>query len=176
VALGKGGAFVGAHPMAGSERSGWEHGTPDLFEGRTCFVTPHKGADPRALRLVSRLWRDLGAKVVAVDPDTHDTIVAHISHLPQVLASALCSFLAGKPSSWRDFAGGGLRDTTRIAASNPRVWMPILRQNRRAVSAALQGLIRELDAFDAALSKSDSRKVSARLRRARNYRIGLRTP
>jgi prephenate dehydrogenase len=160
--------------MAGSEKTGWENGRADLFEGRTCFVTPLKGADTRAVRLVSRFWRGLGCKVVTVDPGLHDRIVAHISHLPQVLASALCAFLAGKDPSWRDFAGGGLRDTTRIAASSPGIWRSIFKQNRAQVLAAVRGLKTELNAFESDLSKGRWRTVAARLERARTYRLGVR--
>src|ERR1700690_2822144 len=83
-ALGGRAHFVGAHPMAGSEKTGWEHATAELFERRTCFVTPLPSTDPDAAARVVAFWRDLGAEVVSVDPDTHDEVVAHVSHLPQV--------------------------------------------------------------------------------------------
>jgi len=166
--------FVGAHPMAGSEKTGWENGNADLFEGRTCFVTPVAGTDPAAAAKVVRFWRDLGAEVVTVEPDRHDEIVAHISHLPQVLASSLCSFLADCDPSWRNYAAGGLRDTTRIAGSNPKIWMSILEENRDEVLRALRGFQDELQGLQAALANRDFAEVSTRLERGRAYRDRFR--
>ncbi len=81
--------FVGSHPMAGSEKTGWENATDTLFNQRTCFVTPLPDTDAAAAALVVRFWQDIGMNVATVSPDEHDEIVAHISHLPQVIASTL---------------------------------------------------------------------------------------
>jgi len=166
--------FVGAHPMAGSEKTGWQHGTPDLFEGRTCFVTPVDSTHPEALKKVVAFWRDLGAEVVTIDPDKHDEIVAHISHLPQVLASSLCAFLSARDPGWRNFAGGGLRDTTRIASSDPKLWRTILAENRDEVLRALREFQDELQGLQAALANRDYVEVTARLERGRAYRDKFR--
>ena len=167
--------FVGAHPMAGSEKTGWENGTATLFERRTCFVTPPSGADADAVSRVKDFWRGLGSEVVLVDPDRHDEIVAHISHLPQAVASSLCSFLAGKDPAWRNYAGGGLRDTTRIAASDPILWRGILEENREQVRRALREFQAELQAFEEALDRGDWAEVTARLARGKAYRDQFRT-
>jgi prephenate dehydrogenase len=166
--------FVGSHPMAGSEKNGWEHADPDLFAGRACFVTPLEKTDPAAIKTVVKFWQDLGAEVATLDPDAHDEIVAHISHLPQVLASTLCAFLAKKNPAWRNFAGGGLRDTTRIAASNPQLWRTILEQNRDEVLRALRQFQDELQAMQASLSNRDWFDVIARLERGKAYRDQFR--
>jgi cyclohexadieny/prephenate dehydrogenase len=166
--------FVGSHPMAGSEKTGWENASANLFERRTCFVTPGPQTDPVAAAAVTRFWADLGAEPVTVAPDKHDEIVAHISHLPQVLASSLCAFLATKDPAWRNFAGGGLRDTTRIAGSDARLWRTILEQNRDEVLAALRQYQDELHAFQIALANRDYPEVTARLERARAYRDKFR--
>jgi cyclohexadieny/prephenate dehydrogenase len=166
--------FVGAHPMAGSEKTGWENAKADLFEGRTCFVTPVGAGTEEATSKVVHFWRELGSEVVTMDPDKHDEIVAHISHLPQVLASSLCSFLASRDPSWRNFAGGGLRDTTRIAASDPKLWKTILEENRDEVLRALRGFQDELQELQAALANRDYIEVAARLERGRAYRDKFR--
>jgi cyclohexadieny/prephenate dehydrogenase len=166
--------FVGAHPMAGSEKTGWEHASADLFERRTCFVTPLPTTDPGAAAKVAGFWRDLGAEVVSVDPDTHDEVVAHISHLPQVIASSLCAFLATRDHAWRNFAGGGLRDTTRIAGSDSKLWASILEQNRDEVLRALRRFQDDLEGFQAALANRDFVEVAARLERGRAYRDKFR--
>ena len=131
IALGAKAHFVGSHPMAGSEKTGWEHATENLFERRTCFVTPLDSTDASAVATVVQFWHDLGAEVVTVAPDAHDEIVAHISHLPQVLASTLCAFLAKKkirrgaitpaavcatpPALPRATRKSGVRSSSRIA-------------------------------------------------------------
>jgi prephenate dehydrogenase len=173
-AVGKKATFIGSHPMAGSEKTGWEHGSAELFSGRTCFVTPLDDAPAHATETLVRFWRDLGADPVTLEPDRHDEIVAHISHLPQVLASALCAFLASRDASWRNFAGGGLRDTTRIAASDPHLWRTILEENRDEVLRALRAFEDELHGFKSALSNRDYAQVSAILERGREYRQKFR--
>jgi prephenate dehydrogenase len=170
AAVGRDAHFVGAHPMAGSEKTGWEHSTAELFERRTCFVTPLAATAPTAVQTVVTFWRALGAEVVSVAPDEHDEIVAHISHLPQVVASSLCAFLARKNPAWRNYAGGGLRDTTRIAGSDPKLWRTILEQNRDEVLRALREFEDELHAFQAALANRDYVEVVARLERGKAYR------
>ncbi len=174
IALGAHGYFVGSHPMAGSEKTGWEHSTEALFERRTCFVTPLAESDKVATETVVQFWHTLGAEVVTVAPDTHDEIVAHISHLPQVLASALCGFLAKKNPAWRNYAGGGLRDTTRIAGSDATIWRAILEQNRDEVLRALSQFEDELHGFRTALSNRDYVEVAARLERGKAYRDQFR--
>lgn len=166
--------FVGSHPMAGSEKTGWEHSTEKLFEHRTCFVTPLGGTDNRAAETVVRFWHELGAEVVTVAPDAHDEIVAHISHLPQVLATTLCSFLAKKNPAWRNHSGGGLRDTTRIAGSDPAIWRAILEQNRDEVLRALSQFEDELHGFRTALSNRDYVELAARFERGKAYRDQFR--
>ena len=173
-ALGGRAHFVGAHPMAGSEKTGWEHASPTLFEGRTCFVTPVASTPPEPLAKVVAFWKDLGSEVVTLDPDRHDEIVAHISHLPQVLASSLCAFLSARDPSWRNYAGGGLRDTTRIAASDPKLWRTILEENRDEVLRALRAFQDELQELQSALANRDFVEVTARLERGRAYRDKFR--
>ncbi len=173
-AIGATAHFVGSHPMAGSEKTGWQHGIGTLFEGRTCFVTPLEQTNPVAVATVVRFWQDLGAEPVTLAPDEHDEIVAHISHLPQVLASTLCAWLAQKNPAWRNYAGGGLRDTTRIAAGDPLLWRTILEQNREEVLRALRQYEDELHAFQIALANRDYTALTARLERARAYRREFR--
>ncbi|MGH7996163.1 MAG: prephenate dehydrogenase, partial [Opitutaceae bacterium] len=162
--------FVGSHPMAGSERTGWENGSAALFEGRTCFVTPTPDTDAAAAARIAAFWGALGMTVASVSPEAHDEIVAHISHLPQVLASALCAFLAGQDPVWRDYAGNGLRDTTRIAAGDPVLWRAILEANRERVLKALAGFRGELDAIEEAMVRSDWPSLANRMARGKAYR------
>ncbi len=166
--------FVGAHPMAGGEKTGWEHGTAELFVNRTCFVTPLPDTDVAATETVVRFWADLGAEVTTLHPDAHDEIVAHISHLPQAVATSLATFLGARNAAWRNFAGGGLRDTTRIAASDATMWIEIFQQNRDEILRALRQYQDELQGFHAALSNRDWPEVRARLERGKAWRDGFR--
>jgi len=166
--------FVGSHPMAGSEKTGWQHAQADLFEGRTCFVTPLAETAPHATETVASFWQALGAQVVRLAPLQHDEAVAHISHLPQALASTLCAALARKNADWPQYAGGGLRDTTRIAGSDPQLWRTIFEQNRDAVLRALNGFESELRGFRAALAAKDYDAVADTLARGQHYRQQFR--
>jgi len=173
-ALAAGRHFIGSHPMAGSEKTGWEHGREDLFKGRIAFVTPLPESDPQAAEKVAAFWQALGSDPATCAPDAHDEIVAHISHLPQVLASTLCATLAKKDIRWRNYAGGGLRDTTRIAGSDPKLWKTILEQNRDEVLRALRACQEELHGMERALANRDWFEVQAILERGKAYRDQFR--
>jgi len=108
-----------------------------------------------------------------VTPEVHDQIVAHISHLPQLVASALCAFLADQNPGWKHFAGGGLRDTTRIAGSDPQLWKSIFAANAGPVLAALRGLQAELAQCEQALAAGDWDAVAAMMSRGKHYRDGF---
>ena len=166
--------FVGSHPMAGSQHTGWEHGRADLFVGRAVFVTPLATTDAGATAQVAAFWTALAAEVATVAPDAHDEIVAHISHLPQVIASTLCASLAKKDLRWRNFSGGGLRDTTRIAGSDPKLWKTILEQNRDEVLRALRSYQEELHGMERALANRDWFEVQAIMERGKAYRDQFR--
>ena len=173
-ALTAGHHFVGSHPMAGSEKTGWEHGRADLFVRRTVFVTPLPETALKAVERVAAFWTALEADVATVAPDSHDEIVAHISHLPQVLASTLCASLAKRDPKWRNYGGGGLRDTSRIAGSDPKLWKTILEQNRDEVLRALRAYQEELHGMERALANRDWFEVQAILERGRAYRDQFR--
>jgi prephenate dehydrogenase len=174
-AMGSKAYFVGSHPMAGSEKTGWANGTADFFEGRTCFVTPLEATPAAAVTAVAAFWKRLGMSVVVVGPDKHDEIVGAISHLPMVLASTLSLVMARKDIAWRGYAGGGLRDTTRIAASDPRIWRPIFEQNRNVILDVIKEFQNELKALEMAMARGDWDKVTASLERARAYREGFKS-
>lgn len=166
--------FIGAHPMAGSEKTGWENSTDSLFEKRVCFVTPLPNADEQAVAAVVGFWHNLGADVTTVSPDQHDEITAHISHLPQAVATSLATFLATKSPQWRNLSGNGLRDTTRIAASDATMWIEIFQQNRDEVLRTLSQFQDELHGFQSALANRDWLEVRARLERGKAWRDGFR--
>ena len=143
--------YVGAHPMAGRERSGVVAARGDLFEGRAFVVAPSEHSSPRAVATVKALGADVGATVVVVDPQAHDAAVAVVSHLPQVAASLVAARLESVPDDAVALAGQGLRDVTRIAASDPQLWTQILAANAPAVRDVLLAMRDDLDAVVTAL-------------------------
>ena len=164
------GRYVGGHPMAGSERSGPEAADPTLFSGATWVLTPDDGTDDAALRAVGDLVRTVGGRVLVLDAPTHDTTVALVSHLPQLVASVLADVAADAIGAERDavlaVAGPGFRDTTRIAASDPALWLDVLAGNREAVTAALAAFGARLDELAAAVRTGDDATIGAVLGRA----------
>ncbi len=171
------GRFVGGHPMAGSERSGPDAADEQLFQGATWVLTPTATTDDDVLPRLSTLLRAFGARVVALEPDRHDELVAIVSHLPQVVASVLADVAADAVEATGDavlsVAGGGYRDTTRIAASDPALWLPILEGNRAAVLEALEAYADRLDVLREALQSGDATGVESILARASRGRRQL---
>lgn len=171
--------FLGGHPMSGSEESGLAGADPTLFQGTTWVLTPTRTSDPEVFNAVSGHLRAVGARVLAVDPATHDRIVATASHLPQILASTLADEADATARTAGDgvlaVAAGGFRDLTRIAASDPDLWTDILAHNRSAVLEALASYEERLRRFHAALDAGDWAEVRRRLAEGRSARRRLPT-
>ena len=165
--------FVGSHPMAGSEKSGYAVARVDLFAGATVVVTPRESTDPAVAKGVAELWAALGARVVVLDPDTHDRAVAAISHLPHVAAWALVDAVARFEPDAFTIAARGFKDTTRIAASDPDVWREILTANRSAVRAALLAYRAALDHLESLIASPDTAALTAYLTHMKSTRERL---
>ena len=131
-------AFVGSHPLAGSEQAGYRVSRTDLFRGATVIVTPTEATELAALKKTTEFWEALGARVSSLDPETHDRTVAAISHLPHLIACALVDGAARVEPAALEFAARGFRDTTRIAAGDPDMWTEIFLANRDALTATVQ--------------------------------------
>jgi prephenate dehydrogenase len=150
--------FVGAHPMAGSEKSGIAIATAALFEGAICIITPTKKSRPATVQKVQRFWEALGCRVVRLSPRQHDMSIALISHLPHIAASCLVNAIARNsrdPLSTMSLAGKGFRDTTRIAAGSPNLWAGICMENRDAILGSLASLEQEVSEFADLLRSQD---------------------
>lgn len=158
--------FVGSHPMAGSEQGGWEHADAQLFQGRTCAITPVDNEES-AVRKIEQFWVSLGMRTVRFQPRQHDQIVALTSHMPHAAASAIASLLT--PEAW-PLAATGFRDTTRVASGDAGLWTSILLENRKAVAERLNELTLVLRQFVEALEANDSAAVEALLARGQHAR------
>ncbi|AXK45064.1 prephenate dehydrogenase [Brachybacterium saurashtrense] len=137
--------YIGAHPMAGREISGVIAARADLFQGRPFVVVPHEGTDPRAVSALRGLATEIGSVPTTMDAAAHDAAVAHVSHVPQVMASLLAATLLHPTEAALGLAGQGLRDTTRIADSDPRLWVEILGANAGAVAEVLGAVRGQMD-------------------------------
>ena len=159
--------YVGAHPMAGSHQSGLRHARPDLLEGAACVVTPGPHAPAEAREAVCAFWRDLGTRVLVREPAVHDREVAWVSHAPHALAFAFAHALAGAPGGAGEVRGGGFRDFTRIAWSDPELWSDILVHNRKAVAEPLAAAAEGLAALSRLLEAGDGDALHRFLANAR---------
>jgi prephenate dehydrogenase len=151
--------FIGGHPICGSEARGPERANGELFEGATWFLTPAAATEPERYKLLHGFVSALGATPVAVDPEAHDRLVAVTSHLPHALANVLLNQAGASRVDGHEpllNAGGSLRDMTRIAGANPRIWVDIFLENREALGAALAEHRRRLEQVEAALAAGDA--------------------
>jgi prephenate dehydrogenase len=136
--------FLPTHPMAGREIGGASSARADLFQGRSWILTPEADCAPESKNLVLELITLLGATPIELSALDHDAAVAKISHLPQIAASLVAKQLAGTPAEWMELAGQGLRDTTRIAGSDEKLWKEIIYSNRAEISQLLTSLQNDL--------------------------------
>ena len=143
--------YIGTHPMAGRERGGPMSGRADLFVGRPWVVVDHGNVSYQNAAAIDDLILDLGATLVELTPEQHDQAVALVSHVPQVVSSLLARRLIEAPHAALNLAGQGLRDVTRIASSDPELWVQILGQNAQPVAEILRAYRDDLDRFVAAL-------------------------
>jgi len=151
--------FVGGHPICGSEARGPENASAGLFEGATWFLTPVAHTDPARHRLVHNFVSDLGATPVAIDADAHDRLVAMTSHVPHVLANIVANQTGASRIEGHEplaHAGGSLRDMTRIAGANPRIWVDIFLDNAESIRGALAEHRRRIEQVEAALEQGDT--------------------
>jgi prephenate dehydrogenase len=162
--------FVGSHPLAGSEKSGFEHASVVQFKGRVCVLTPGSTTPDDALRAIDGFWQAIGMQTVTMHASTHDRILARTSHFPHVIAYALASLLEAGDAP---YVAGGFRDTTRIAASDPALWAPILLANRDAVLETLKTHQGVLSVIEDALVKRDAALLRERLLEGQRARQSL---
>jgi prephenate dehydrogenase len=153
--------FVGSHPIAGRERSGPHHASADLFVQRPWVVCPTPQSAPEAIDAVTALAQSCGAVVTVMSAAAHDALLARLSHVPQLLASALAGSLVDLDRSEAALAGTGLRDTSRLADSDSGLWAEIVAANPAAVADALRAVVGPLDALLATLEAARPTEVAS---------------
>ena len=164
--------FVPGHPIAGSEQHGVAAANPDLFVGHRVILTPINETDEAAIDSVAELWRSLGATITFMSPEHHDQVLAQTSHLPHLLAYALVDTLSlgGDSLDVFQYAAGGFRDFTRIAASDPVMWRDIFLTNPGPVLDALDRYIEEVGSLRRMISDGNEEQMSALFTRAKAAR------
>jgi prephenate dehydrogenase len=176
--------FIGAHPIAGNEKTGVAAGSDQLFRGARCILTPTRHTNLGALERVKQLWEETGSILLTMDPHLHDQILGAVSHLPHVVAFALMIALADLrdheiPSlDLAGHSGGGLRDTTRIAASSSEMWRDIFLWNRDNLVSFIDRFERALEELKHLIKAGDAAGIEKAIERAKAERekLNARTP
>lgn len=152
--------FIGSHPMAGSDKTGFEHAQATLFENAACFITPTEQSQAKAQYEVIEFWQKIGCHIKLLPPHEHDYLVATISHLPHLLASLLVNTVVNfNTTDALQWVGGGFRDSTRVALGSPTMWNEILLQNREAVLKSIQNFRQHLNEAERFLQQNQSLQV-----------------
>ncbi len=169
--------FVGAHPLAGAEKSGAEAASARLFQGGKCILTPSPNTDAKALETVASIWRESGMELVLMDAQSHDRIVGAISHLPHIVASCLVQAIKGfpdRPEELLGYASGGFYDTTRVASGHPEIWRDIYLWNREAVLEAISQFDLSLRRLKRFIKEEDEAGLLKELKEAKKLRDQLK--
>ena len=169
--------FVPGHPVAGTEHSGPEAGFAELFHDRWCILTPPPGTAPEAVAKVTALWEGAGMRVVTMEAEHHDRVMAVTSHLPHLIAYTIVGTATELGQDLQSevvaYSAGGFRDFTRIAASDPVMWRDIFLENREAVLELLQRFSEDLTALQRAIRRGDGETLHKWFTRTRAIRRSI---
>lgn len=159
--------YIPAHPLAGSHLTGFENAMPNLYENRMCVITPTRENRADDVAAVHRFWRGLGMRTCEMSAQEHDRILALTSHLPHLAAAVVAGLV---DESMLEFAAGGYRDTTRVAAGDPGIWTAIFRENRPQMLASIDRMVSSLEDFKTALESDDTSAMMEFLSSAKRKR------
>ena len=156
-------SWIPSHPIAGTEESGPGAGFSELFQNRWCILTPSKKAKEKDVKLLETFWKKIGSKVDIMDAKQHDYILSITSHIPHLIAYNIVNtsikIQDEKESSIVKYSAGGLRDFTRIAASNPIMWRDVFIQNKKNTSEMIDKFIKNLEGLKKAIENEDGKKL-----------------
>jgi len=167
-------SWIPSHPIAGTEESGPEAGFSELFQNRWCILTPSKQAKEKDINLLQTFWEKVGSKVDIMDAKQHDYILSITSHIPHLIAYNIVNTSLDiqdeKESTIVKYSAGGLRDFTRIAASNPIMWRDVFIQNKKNTSKMVDKFIRNLEDLKKAIENEDGKKLEQIFTRTKKIR------
>jgi len=156
-------SWISSHPITGTEESGPEAGFSELFENRWCILTPSKKTNDKDIKLLETFWKKMGSKVDIMDAKQHDYILSITSHIPHLIAYNIVNTTLNvqdkKESDVVKYSAGGLRDFTRIAASNPIMWRDVFIQNKKNTSKMIDQFIKNLEDLKKAIENEDGKKL-----------------
>ena len=156
-------SWISSHPIAGTEESGPEAGFSELFENKWCILTPSKKTNDKDIKLLETFWEKIGSKVDIMDAKQHDYILSITSHMPHLIAYNIVNTTLKaqdkKESDVVKYSAGGLRDFTRIAASNPIMWRDVFVQNKKNTSMMIDNFITNLEDLKKAIENEDGKKL-----------------
>ncbi len=166
--------FVGGHPIAGTEKSGVEHSVENLFERAKFIITPTKRTDKEAKEKIRRLWEKLGSEVIEMDPYHHDRVFAAVSHLPHVVAYSIVEAIGQLSKEVNEnlfeFTGGGFRDFTRIAMSDPIMWRDICIENKENILSSIKKFKEAVEEVERLIESEDREGLKEFFKRAKEKR------
>jgi len=155
--------WIPSHPIAGTEESGPKAGYADMFENRWCIISPPKESAKQPIQILKSLWEAFGSKVKIMTPEEHDEILSLTSHLPHAIAYNLVRTVINVEDKLKQevvqYSAGGLRDFTRIAASNPLMWRDIFLDNNENISKGIENFIEKLQELKKALNDKNGDKL-----------------
>ena len=170
--------FVGGHPIAGTEKSGVENAVENLFLNAKFVITPTENTDREALNRVKRLWENLGSEIVEMDPFHHDRVFAAVSHLPHVVAYSMVSAIGRLSNELQtnlfEYTGGGFKDFTRIAMSDPVMWRDICIANRENVLNAIKAFKETIETVEKFIKEKNEGKLEEFFKQARKKRSSVK--
>jgi prephenate dehydrogenase len=166
--------FIFSHPIAGSEKSGYLNSKEGLFDNKITVITKLPHSKQVAIDTCINLWSLLGAKTINLNLEDHDKYFAQTSHLPHFIAFALISMISKSEDLKKDtFTGGGLKDITRIASSDPKMWEDIFISNRLNILKEIKSFKSEIDKFEKLIEEQDAKEINQFIKNAKNFRDSL---
>ncbi len=165
--------YVGSHPITGTEKSGAINAVDSLYSGKKCIITPIEKTEQFAVDAIQKFWEGIGSDIVVMNPFEHDRIMAMVSHLPHVIAYALMGSIMDQQhagSTLLKYAGGGLKDYTRIAGSDPVMWRDIFMSNTKEILAAIDQFSKTLDRLRTMIREKDMKGIHVFLENAKEAR------
>ncbi len=170
---GLGPSFVGAHPIAGSEKSGADYADAELYKDRITVLTPGPKTSKTAITRIQELWESVGSRIIIMSPERHDALLAASSHLPHVTAAALCAMVQKFGNDVEDILGTGFRDATRIASGSPEMWRDISLHNSEALAAMLDNMRSHLGELADMIRQGDEEALLNYFKKHREWRDRL---
>ncbi|MBF0318121.1 MAG: prephenate dehydrogenase/arogenate dehydrogenase family protein [Nitrospirae bacterium] len=167
-------SYVGAHPIAGNDKSGLDAAVSDLFKDVNCILTPTNNTNDTALKTVSVLWKTLGCNIKTLTPEKHDEIFSSISHMPHIAAYALVNAIKMIDEEYLNFSGTGFLDTTRIAMSSPQMWIDICMLNKDAILKHLATYMESIKAIINSIRANDRDGLYQHFEQAKTLRLNLK--